>query len=119
MTDLLLDLVEHDLVITNYDLTLVSGADQVRQAVKMRLLTIFSEWFLDTRVGIHYFDVVCTKNPDPSLIDSIMKATIIETPGIKELLSYTSELDKVHRSLTITFEANTIYGSINLSLGVP
>lgn len=119
MKDLLLDLVEHDLVITNYDLSLVSDAGQTRQAVKMRLLTIFSEWFLDTRVGIRYFDVVCTKNPDLSLIDSIMKATIVETPGILELLSYRSELDKTRRTLTVTFEANTIYGSINLSLGVP
>jgi hypothetical protein len=119
MIDLFLDLVEHDLVVANYDLVLVADADQVRQATKMRLLTIFSEWFLDTRVGIRYFDVVCTKNPDLSLIDSIMKATIIETPGIRELLSYSSEIDRARRTLTISFEANTTYGNINLSLGVP
>lgn len=119
MIDLFLDTIEHDLVIVNYDLVLVSGIDQIRQAVKMRLLTIFSEWFLDTRVGIQYFDVVCTKNPNLSLIDSIMKATIIETPGIQSILTYVSELDKGLRKLKITFEANTIYGNINLSLGVP
>lgn len=119
MKDLLLDPVTHDLVVTNYDLAMVSDADQVRQSVKMRLLTIFSEWFLDTRVGINYFEVVCTKNPNISLIDSIMKTTIIETVGVLELLSYKSELDRANRSLSITFEANTIYGNINLSLGVP
>lgn len=119
MIDILLDPITHDLVVSSYDLALVSGVDQVRQSVKMRLLTIFSEWFLDVRIGIQYFDVVCTKNPNLSLIDSIMKATIVETQGILELVSYTSTLDRAHRTLTITFEANTIYGLINLTLGVP
>jgi hypothetical protein len=120
MIDVALDTVTHDLVVSNYDLQLVTEVDQIVQAVKMRLLTIFGEWFLDSREGIQYFTVVCTKNPDLSLIDSIMKATIVETDGVNELMSYVSVLDKPNRSLTITFQINTTYGiSATLSLGVP
>lgn len=120
MIDLKLDTVTHDLVVTAYDLTFVDELDQIVQAIKMRLLTIFDEWFLDSRQGIRYFDIVCTKNPNLSLIDSIMKATIVDTAGVNELVSYTSELDKINRSLSITFQVNTIYGlAVTTTLGVP
>jgi len=120
MIDLALDTVTHDLVVTNYDLQMVDGVDQIVQSVKMRLLTIFDEWFLDSSQGIQYFSVVCTKNPDLSLIDSIMKATIVETTGVNELLMYSSVLDKPNRQLTISFQVNTTYGiSTTISLGVP
>ena len=120
MIDLSLDLITHDLVVADYDLQLVTEVDQIVQSVKMRLLTIFGEWFLDSREGIQYFSVVCTKNPDLSLIDSIMKATIVETEGVSELMMYTSVLDKPNRRLTITFQVNTTYGiTTTISLGVP
>lgn len=119
MIDLKLDPTSHDLVINSYDLQLIDQVDQIVQAVKMRLLTIFGEWFLDAREGVRYFDIVCSKNPDVSLIDSIMKATIVETPGVRELMSYSSTLNSSARTLSVTFQVNTDYGATdNITLGV-
>lgn len=118
MKDVMLDDVTHDFVVVNYDLALVSEIDQIKQSIKMRLLALFSEWFLDTRVGVRYFDVICTKNPDLSLVDSLLKTAILETVGVTELVSYISELDKSNRSLSVSFKVNTVYGETTDNLEV-
>jgi hypothetical protein len=118
MIDIKLDDVTHDLQVIQYDLVLVSGVDQIRQAIKMRLLTIFSEWFLDTREGLRYFDLICTKNPNLALVDSIMKTVIVDTIGVNELMSYSSILDKALRKFSVTFQVNTIYGITTDNIGV-
>jgi hypothetical protein len=118
MIDIKLDDITHDLMVVQYDLVLVNKEEQVRQAIKMRLLAILSEWFLDTRVGLNYFEIICAKNPDLALIDSLFKATIVETTGVNELMSYTSILDRANRKLSVTFQVNTVFGIITDNIGV-
>jgi hypothetical protein len=118
MIDLKLDDVTHDFQIVQYDLVLVTEVEQIRQAIKMRLLAILSEWFLDTRVGVPYFDVICAKNPNLSLVDSLLKSTIVETTGVNELMSYSSVMDRANRRLSVTFQVNTTYGIVTDNIGV-
>mgnify|MGYP000366939685 CR=1 FL=1 len=119
MRDLLLDIDTHDLKTDNYDISIVDGADSVKQHLKIRLLFFFNEWFLDGTQGIRYYDFIAVKNPDMAIIDGIIKATIAETPGVLEILEYQSEYNISLRSLTITFAVNTIYGIVGLETGVP
>jgi len=111
MSDILLDTTTHDIEIENYDFELVTGIDKVVQQIKIRLLFFKGEWFLDTLQGLPFYDDIFVKNPNIPNIDNIIKSEIVNTPNVKELLSYESDYDNTNRSLTITFEVDTLYGS--------
>ena len=93
-----------DLDIEDGDMELVTGNDAVRQHLLIRLRTFLGEWFLDTRVGIPYFDEILRKNPDSALVRSIFRQAILTTPGIDDVPALTVSIDS-NRLLTLEFEA--------------
>lgn len=98
----------NDILITNNELTLITGVDEVAQVLRQKLRVFQGEWFLDTREGIPYFQEILKKNPNPVTVDSLFKKEILNSPGIIELQSFT--LDIVGRTLSLKFTALTIYG---------
>ncbi|HMD69401.1 MAG TPA: hypothetical protein VKF42_11020 [Chitinivibrionales bacterium] len=91
---------------------IVAGKDQVRQNIEDRLRMVYGEWFLNTEIGVPWFDKVLVKNPDLSAIDIILKSTILDTIEVTELLAYKSALDRTRRKFSVTFTALSIYGNI-------
>jgi hypothetical protein len=110
--DLLLDEETHDLKIVDYDLNIVEGQDAILQNTSIRLLFFKGEYFLDTLAGLPLYEDILVKNPNLSRIDAIMKAHILDTPGVKELLAYESAFDPRTRRLTVTFTVDTDFGSV-------
>jgi hypothetical protein len=109
--DLLLD-DTWDLEVGATDLSMVTGADGVRQHLAQRLKTFAGEWFLDRRIGVPYLQQVMVKNPDPVVLDSAFKAEIIATPGIEELMAFELAMDAAARQLQLSFVAQSIEGPI-------
>ncbi|MEX4399579.1 hypothetical protein MZA86_01045 [Haemophilus influenzae] len=64
---------QHDLMIKDRKLVLVDGVNQKAQQIKVVLLTFLGEWFLDTTIGLPYFDEILTRNPDNARIQSIFR----------------------------------------------
>jgi hypothetical protein len=95
---------------------MVSDGDEVCQQVRTRLLFYLGEWFLDTTVGIPYFQEVFTKPAIISLVESRLKDEIISTPGVLSLDSFATNFNSTTRALTVSFSATTIYGSVSSSL---
>ena len=95
---------------------MVSDGDEVCQQVRTRLLFYLGEWFLDTSVGIPYFQEVFTKPAIISLVESRLKDEIISTPGVLSLDSFATNFNSTTRALTVSFSATTIYGSVSSSL---
>lgn len=116
MKDLKLDTNIHELVIENYDLVLIDKLEQVQQNIKIRLLFLYNEWFLDTTKGLPYFDNIMVKNPQLSIIDTIIKSTILETDNVIDLLEYQSSFDNAQRLLTVSFKALTAFGETELEI---
>lgn len=114
MKDLMLNTTSHDLVVYNYDLVLVNGIAQVTQNIKIRLLFLYEEWFLDANKGVPYFEELCTKNPNIAIVDSFIKATISETPDVTEILEYSSDYSPSARTLDINFKVLTEYGETTI-----
>lgn len=114
MKDLTLN-TAHDLDITNFDLSIIEGADSVAQNVKIRLLFFKGEWFLNTAVGLPFYEDIFVKNPNLGHIDAIIKAEILETPEVNSLLEYESNFDRRLRKLPITFTIDTTYGPITIT----
>ena len=115
MTDESLDLLTHDMAFDGINQSIVSGKAQVIQNLKIRLLLIQGEWFLNSQAGMPYFEKILVKNPDLSAIDLILKATIMETPEITGIVAYQSTINKAARKLTVSFTATSQYGDITLN----
>jgi hypothetical protein len=106
-----------DLLMVDGSLVLTSDADtrgtnNVLQDILCRLRTFQGEWFLDNELGMPWFQLVLGKNPDLWLINSRIKATILETPGVFSLDRYTSTLERSTRRLPITFACTTVAGRV-------
>jgi hypothetical protein len=105
----------HDIAYADHDGSVVEALLQVAQNIETRLRIIYGEWFLNTQIGVPWFDKVFVKNPDVSAIDIIIKSTVEETPEVVQLLEYSSSIDRAKRKLILSFKALTQYGSATFS----
>lgn len=110
MYDIKLSGTTHDVVVENYDLQLVSETERVSQHLKIRLLFFLGEWYLDTEIGVPYFQDILVKSPDIPNVESILINEILDTPDVLELLSFDSFYDTAQRQYSATFQVNTIFG---------
>ncbi len=105
--DLKLDKTTGDLDDTNNELALVDGIESVEQDWRVRMQAIRGEWFLDTRVGIPYFEYVLVKNPINALLRSVFHQASLDTPGIKEITGFTLQLNSSTRELLADIEGES------------
>ena len=84
--------------------------DAVAQAVLTRLALFSGEWFLDTSDGTPWRTEVLGKYTMQTY-DAVLKARILNTPGVSSIAAYSSTFDGNSRKLSITATINTIYGS--------
>lgn len=122
IVDLKLDTDDWNYVlIEGQDLATVSGIDAIEQHLRQRLQFFRGEYKHDLTRGIPYHDEFFKKNPNPIVMDSILKDVILETPGVIELLSFQLDLDESTRILSVTFKVDTDSGILDytkeISLG--
>lgn len=108
-----------DLVIENYDLVLIDSVDQIAQNLAIRLRFFLNEWFLDTTVGIPYYEDFFIKAPNRIRIESVLKEEILDTEGVNEINSFTSDFNSTLREFSVNFSATTDEGLIDLEVSVP
>lgn len=115
MADLKLD-ADGDLEIgSDGDLIIVTGIDAIAQHLRIRLQFFLGEWFLDTRLGIPYFEEVLRKSPDLNVVQSLLREAIDETPGVIAINSFELDYDGVTRSLSLDFRALTDEGPLRFT----
>lgn len=102
----------HDIIIGR-GATRISGATQVSQLVKCRLLTLFGEWALDDTIGLPWYESIFTKQVRVSDIESAVANIIRGTEGVQQLLSIDIDADFRTRQLNISFVAISDYGDIS------
>jgi hypothetical protein len=100
---------DDELQMTNGDLTLIADSDQVAQHLRTRLHLFYNEWIFDPGSGVKYVEEVLVKSPDLTIVDGLMKATILDTPGVVELTNYVSTFDDATRVLSITGSYRDVY----------
>jgi len=117
-TDFALDKDTHDLLVVGGNLQLVDAADQLEQNLKIRLQFFNAEWFLNTTNGLPFYSDILVKNPNIPNIDSIIKAEILDTDGVLELLEYISAFDNSAREYSIDFTVRTEFGQSELQVSL-
>jgi len=93
------------------DLVLVVDSAQVAQHLITRLHLFYGEWIFDPTAGVKYIEEIFVKSPDISVVDGIIKATIYDTPGVIELVSYTSTFDESTREFVVECSYRDEYSS--------
>ena len=96
----------------------VGGKEYTAQLVKNRLMTVLGEWKADPSRGLPWFSDIMIKAPDLSLIEGLILSCIKETPHVLDVLSISMSLDKETRTLTVTFEAVSDWGTFNSTVAV-
>ena len=106
-----------DLRIIGSDLVLTDdvdprGSQAIRQDMLARLRTFRGEWFLDTTIGVPYYQTVLVKSPDMTAIATALKDEILNTPGILTLDRFTARVIPGTRTLAVSFAASTVLGQV-------
>lgn len=112
--NLKLDEHTHDLVIGRQGAERVKGLALTKQLVKCRLLTVLGEWAPDTTLGLPWFDEIMIKGQRLSVIEGLLRDCILGTDHVLDLLSFNMQLDKVTRTLTVSFEAVSDWGEFDV-----
>ncbi len=89
-------------------------AEAVAQAIQTRLRLTLGEWFLDVTDGTPWNTQVLGKYTRDQY-DAAIRDRILGTPGVTEIVSYSSVADTQARKLTITVTINTQYGQTTFS----
>jgi len=110
--DLKLDPGTVDLVVEGGDLVLVEDLAAISQAVRTRLRFFRGEWFGDLDVGVPYYENVYLKNPNMLVVRETLRAAIIGTTGIAEILTFDVTLDAATRTLSLAFSARADTGAL-------
>lgn len=100
----------------NGQVAFVTGRAYTAQRIKTRLQLFLGEWAYDTSQGVPWFEVVFAKPADIVTIESVIKNTILETPNVISLLSYSDRLDRNTREYFVTFSVDTTDGTITDTL---
>ena len=94
-----------DLDLSDNEAHLVDGDDAIVQHAQIRLRLFRGEWFLDTRVGMPYYEQILVKNPDLVVVRALFRRAILETPGIEEITAFDLQFDASTRRMRLTFTA--------------
>lgn len=121
--DLLLNTDTNDLVFINGKCPVTQLlTDIVVQRLKITLYTFLGEWFLDTTIGVPYFQQIFGKIRSKSTIDLIFQRIIAADPDVIEILTFESSLSSGDRGYSMTFQVrvadNTASLPITIEVGV-
>lgn len=112
LNDIALDPNTDRFIIKNGDLVLTQKADAVAQFIKQRLRTFLGEWFLDTTIGVPYYQEILKKNPSPVTVASILKREIMNTDGVIELKGFGMTFDAKNRKVSVTPDIQSVDGPV-------
>ncbi len=83
--------------------------DAVAQSVRTRLHLEQGEWYLDSQEGTPWRTQVLGKRTENTR-DLMIQMRVTETPGVNELVSYSSDLNRDTRGFSVGLTIDTIYG---------
>jgi len=83
--------------------------DAPAQAVKTRLFLFQGEWFLDSREGMPWKTQVLGNRTAPTR-DPAIRSHILGSQGVKEIIEYSSTLNRDTRLFGVSTTIDTIYG---------
>lgn len=107
-----------DLLLAGGDLVLTNDADArgqncVLQDLTFRLRTFAGECFVNTTLGVPWYQQLLGPYGKPSLTDAVLQNVVLSTPGVLQLTDWSTTTDRVRRVVHVTFRAVTASGQVD------
>lgn len=96
-----LQLVGSDLLIENFDFKLTTDETFVAQRVQRMLLLFKGDYWLDTELGVPYFQSILGTKNSLDTIQAIIMNSIQEVEGVKEITDFNIAFDDSSRTVTM------------------
>ncbi|KKZ19037.1 bacteriophage protein [Serratia marcescens] len=93
---------------------LADTPETVRQAIKTRLELWQGEWYLNTADGTPYPQAVLGKQ-QADIASLAIRERILDTPGVTEIVTFSTQFNGDTRRLTFTATVNTVYGQTTVA----
>ncbi len=93
---------------------LINSPETVAQAVQTRFNLWYGEWFLDTTAGTPWMQSVLGRQK-PETYDLAIRQRILETQGVRAILSFNTTVNTTTRRVHFYAEIDTLYGTIKLT----
>ncbi len=112
MTDIKLT-NDNDLDLTGLQLSLVSDGEAIAQEIRIACRFFLAEWALDKRIGIDFLGrILGKKGVTPDEVSNEYRRALASIPGVTQIDSVQTVVDKATRIGTITFRVTTDAGTI-------
>jgi len=102
--------------VSKFRIWTINGADKIAQQIKINLLSLLGEWFLDIRYGVPYLEEILVKNPRIASVETILRNHIGSVPDVIRIDSFGMDWNRQSRSLRVEFSCETTYGPIRESV---
>jgi hypothetical protein len=119
MIDMALDPKTGDLLLIEASAVLVDQVDQIAQNLAIRLRFIQGEWYLNILAGIPYFQYFFVKEPNQIQVESFLKDEIVNTRGVEEITSFSSDYNSAKRTFGVQFSVKSLSGIIEIDQELP
>ena len=97
-----------DLDIANNDIQLTEiGGESIAQKVRIRLLTFFKEWVLNTEAGTRWFEKNKKKGTTEYSTNQEIRKRVLDTEGVRGVENYKSDFNEVARTFSCSFNIVT------------
>lgn len=104
-----------DIVIENGDMVLVDSVEAVAQHVTINLQMFLGEWFLDTRVGVPYYQELLGQKPRLAAVRELFRDAILATAGMERINDLDVGYDTVTRVISVSFKGTSTSGTFDYS----
>ena len=95
----------------------LTGREEIAQTIRTRLRLFLGEYFRDITIGTPWFQTILVKATTLSSKDAQLRRVIIQTPGVTQIIDFTTDYDIDTRQYTITGQVLTPFGVVSLDLG--
>lgn len=100
------------------DLYLVEDQFECVQHIRQRLQTFLEEWFLDLSVGVPWIQQILGKVQYLSTVETILRAVIADSPGVKEVTSFAVGESDQERTIRVDFTVLLETGPLSSSVEI-
>ena len=103
---------------TGTTLVLLTDLEALVSKITQRLQFFLGEWFLNTTIGVPYFQHIFEKPVDPSLIVILLNDQITQEPDVETVDEASIEFNREQRTFSYSAVVTTIYGTAPVSTSV-
>jgi len=96
--------------ISNGKIVIVTGRDAIKQRVRLALLELLGEWWLDTTEGTDYLGQILTRPFRASAADREVRRIVMGVKGVQSITAITCTENTVTQKVTIKVKFRDIYG---------